>query len=279
MRFVFLFLFGGLAGLCLGQVDYTADSPYRVHTEGELVWTLGPNARVYWGPDTQATLHATLPINTPLQLLERLDETEKRQGFRTNWYRVQYQGQDVFIWGGDLALAKIESPTTALTITYGLQKIRTIQRSNYQEPQLELALVGSNKGQLVDSIHLAAIGTLYTQTQVQLRGAQGLAGVQEVIEIAFSDGYCGGVAATTTLVWDGENWHELGVLSQGFGDNHFSNAYYSYPQDHQKGSNIIELHHEEGYYTTQKQPIYTLQETKVYEWTGAQLLLIEGEGK
>ncbi|MGH1338150.1 MAG: hypothetical protein ACRBFS_18655 [Aureispira sp.] len=276
MRFLLWLLLSGFGVVCLGQVDYTSDSPYRWHPEGGEVWTLGPQTRVYVGPDTQATLHATLPTGTALQLLERLDETETRQGFRANWYRVQYQKEDVFIWGGDIALTKAESRATPLTMTYGLQKIRKVQRGNYQEPQLDIVFVASYQGQFIDSLHIAAIGTLYTKTQVQLKGAQGLAGIKEVVEIAFSDGYCGGVAATTTLLWDGKNWKELGLLSQGFGDNHFSNAYYKYPQEHQQGSHIIELHQEEGYYNQEKQPIYTLQETKIYEWTGAQLLLIEG---
>ena len=83
--------------LSTGQADYTADSPYRKHAEGEVAWTLYPATKVYWGPDTQAVLCATLPVGTAVTILERLDETEKRKGFLTNWYRAAYQGQEIFV--------------------------------------------------------------------------------------------------------------------------------------------------------------------------------------
>lgn len=257
------------------QVDYTLDSPYRKHIEGQLAYTLGANTPLYVAPDTGAVLHATLPTATPLTILERLDEAEKRQGFYTNWYRVQYQQQEAFVWGGDLAVAQLQDSSSQLHITYGLQKISTIQYNNYQEPQLILKIIASQQGQVLDSINLAAIGTLYTQTQLQTKGNQGLAGVKQVVELAFSDGYCGGVAATRTLLWDGKKWHSLALLTQGFGDNSFSNQYYKYPEEHKKGSNIIELWKEEGYYNPNQQPVYTTREQQVYEWTGTQLLSIE----
>ncbi|MFK7797516.1 MAG: hypothetical protein AB8E82_08690 [Aureispira sp.] len=276
MHFLFLLLLIFVPFLGIGQVDYTADSPYRKHVEGEVAWTLYQETKVYWGPDTQALLYATLPVGTALTIVERLDEAEKRQGFFTNWYRAAYQGQEIFVWGGDLAVAKQQNVTTGLTILYGLKQIRMVERGTYQEPQLELVVVAYRQGEWIDSIHLAAIGTLYTLTNLQLRGNQGLAGIQEIVEIAFSDGYCGGVAATATLLWNGQNWTKLAILSQGFGDNHFSNAYYQYPQEHQTGSNIIELHREKGYYNQERQAIYTQQNIQIFEWTGKQLLLIDG---
>jgi hypothetical protein len=279
MHFLLLLLIGFVPLLSTAQEDYTGDSPYRKHTEGEMAWTLSPATKVYRGPDTQAVLYATLPVGTALTILERLDETEKRKGFLTNWYRVDYQGQEIFVWGGDLALSKQQNPSTGWTILYGLEQIKKVKRGTYFEPQLELVVSISKNNQWIDSIHLAAIGTLYTQTNLSLRGHQGLAGVQEIVEIAFSDGYCGGVAATATLLWNGLVWKQLAVLSQGFGDNHFSNTYYKYPHEHQTGSNIIELHQEEGYYNQARQAIYTQQNIQLYEWTGTRLLLVEGESK
>lgn len=277
MRFLFLLIFWPLLGA--GQVDYTADSPYRIHAEGQVAWTLYQETKVYCGPDTQAVLYAVLPAGTALTIAERLDEAEKRQGFFTNWYRATYQGQEIFVWGGDLAVAKQQNTTTGLTILYGLKQISMVERGTYQEPQLELVVVAHSQGKWIDSIHLAAIGTLYTLTNLQLRGDQGLAGIQEIVEIAFSDGYCGGVAATATLLWNGRDWRQLALLSQGFGDNHFSNTYYQYPTEHQTGSNIIELHQEKGYYNQKRQAIYTHQNIQFFEWTGTRLLSVEGISK
>lgn len=276
IRLWFLFLLAcSLVNFAGAQMDYTLDSPYRKHSEGEWAWTLGTAAQLYTAPDTEAVLHATLPTATPLKILERLDEAEKRLGFYTNWYRVQYQQQEAFIWGGDLAVAQVQASNAPIQFTYGLKKISTIQYNNYQEPQLLLLLFASYQGQVLDSIALAAVGTLYTQTQLQTKDNQGLIGIEQVVELAFSDGYCGGVAATSTLLWDGKKWHVLGLLSQGFGENTFSNQYYKYPQDHKKGSNIIELWKEEGYYNSKQQPVYRRRKKQWYEWTGTQLLSIE----
>lgn len=277
MRFLFLLVLVPLLGA--GQVDYTADSPYRKQAEGQLAWTLYQETKVYWAPDTQAVLYAVLPVGTAVTILERLDEAEKRKGFFTNWYRAAYQDQEIFVWGGDLALSKQQSTIGGLTILYGLEQIRMVERGTYQEPQLELVIVACEQGKWIDSVHIMALGTLYTQTNIKLRGDQGLAGIQELVEIAFSDGYCGGVAATATVLWNGQNWKKLPILSQGFGDNHFSNAYYQYPHEHQIGSNIIELHQEEGYYNQEQQPIYIQQKIQLYEWTGIRLLSVEGSSK
>lgn len=276
IRLWFLFLLAySLVNFAWAQVDYTLDSPYRKHSEGERAWTLGTATQLYTAPDTGAVLHATLPTATPLIILERLDEAEKRQGFYTNWYRVQYQQQEAFVWGGDLAVTQVQASNSPIQFTYGLQQISTIQYDHYQEPQLFLLLFASQQGQVLDSIVLAAVGTLYTQTQLQIKDNQGLTGIEQVVEIAFNDGYCGGVAATSTLLWDGKKWHALGLLSQGFGDNAFSNQYYKYPQEHKKGSNLIELWKEEGYYNQNQQPVYRIRKKQWYEWTGTQLLSIE----
>ncbi len=265
-----------------GQVDYTADSPYRALVEGSIGWTLRAETGVYVGPHAKTALCTTLAAARPLFLLERLDETETRQGFRHNWYRVRYADPsptdlgEGFVWGGDLALEKIQTCAPSLQITYGLDKIRLVQRETYEEPQLELLIVASRQGQVVASTRLDAVGSIYTQARAQLRGHQGLAGIHQVLEIAFNDGYCGGVAATATLLWDGQHWHPLDILSQGFGDNAFSNAYYKYPTEHQRGNNLLELYREEGYYNRQQQAVYTKKSIEIYEWTGKQLFLVEG---
>jgi hypothetical protein len=278
--------------LCLGavvrsaaQLDHTAESPYRALVEGAWVWTLGGAAKVYAGPDTQAVLYTSLKAGQPLFLLERLDETEKRRGFRTNWYRVRYAASSAeelnegFVWGGALALQRLRACSSNLQIAYGLQSIKRVQRGAYEEPQLELVVVASRKGEVLGQTTVRAVGSIYTHTQAQLRGNQGLAGIDQIVEIAFNDGYCGGVAATVTLLWDGQKWHQLELLSQGFGDNTFSKAAYSYPQEHQKGSTLIQLRREAGYYNQQGAIIYTQQKKQWYQWTGTQLLGIEGENQ
>lgn len=257
--------------------DYTFGSLYRTLDEGKTYYILKDQSKVHTAPFITATTVAILSVSTAITVEERMDEIVKINGFRTNWYRVSFDNNGIreegFVWGGNIAVGAfrgIENPK--LLFLYGIDNIELVQRGDYLDQSIKLQLNVSELGVLKDQLFIEAIGTLYTNTQGQALGNKGLKNVQEVIEIAFSDGYCGGVSAATTVFWDGQKLHYVDLLSNGFSSEYFINKYFIYPTDKNGTEGKIILREEEGNYDSNKIPTYTNQKEYTFEWNGVKLI-------
>lgn len=254
------------------QPDYTLESTYRQLPEGQWTRLLYEQVPIYAAPAMGTGILARGGIGQPIQVLSRLDERMTRRGFSTNWYAVIYPSPtgpvEGFVWGGDLAVQILLLEGSEQFLLVGLRSIELVNRGAYEEEQLTLTLQICRLGRLLHTSSVLAVGTLYTDLQVKAWADRELQGVQQVVEVQFSDGYCGGVSATQTLFWDGTQMHEVGLLSNGFSDDRFDRSYYRYPNEHQYGPQIVLLQHEVGTYNSRRQPHYTRQEERRFRWTG-----------
>lgn len=260
----------------IAQEDYTLNTPYR--NLAEQTWTviLSPTATIYTAPSTAATSLVQLPLGTPVFITARMDELQKINGFKTNWYQVQFQQDSIwetgFVWGGSLAVAIISgSEDPALKLFYGVSHLQLVSRGDYEEEAIYLRLIAFKDGQCLDSLRLEAMGTLYTKTGLQATGNRGLKGVMEVLELSFGDGYCGGVSATQTIFWDGRQLHAIDLLSNGYSSRSFSNHFFRYPTDQEGLPNTILLCEEAGR-IEDKKAIYTHQKQQAFHWNGQRLV-------
>lgn len=256
------------------QPDYTLNSAYRLLTEGTEAVVWREQVPIYQAPSTQAPVGATARSGDRLRVVARLDEQERRDGFRTNWYAVEHHGLEGYIWGGNLAVQvqPLEAQTWALL---GVERLELVDRGSYDEEQLVLQLTIVKDGHLLASVFFPALGTLYTQVQLQTQTDHELKGIQQVLEIQYSDGYCGGVSATQTIFWDGTTLYPLEVLSNGFSDTQFERSYYRYPKEHTYGGDVVVLQQDAGLYNAQRRPQYTRQVEQLYRWTGQELVRIQ----
>jgi len=113
------------------------------------------------------------------------------------------------------------------------------------------------------------------KTQGVALGNKGLRSIREVIEVAFSDGYCGGVSANATIFWDGIKLHYVQLLSNGFSQKTFANKFFIYPKDPNGKSQTVILRDEAGEFGENKHPIYSHQIDYPYIWNGEQLQLLK----
>lgn len=270
---LFLFLF---QATLFAQADYTFGSLYRTLEEGSYSYILKDQSTVYAAPFVNASVLFSLPVSTKIKVEERMDEIFRINGFRTNWYRVSFDNNGIqeegFIWGGNLAVGAFYAQNSDLLFLYGIDNISLVQRGDYAEESIKLQLNVSQKGQLLDKIIVEAIGTLYTNTQGQTFGNKGITAIQEIVEIAFSDGYCGGVSASMTVFWDGQKLHFVDLLSNGFSSEYFVNKFFIYPSDKGGQAGQILLREEEGSYDASKIPVYTYEKEKAFEWNGVELV-------
>lgn len=262
--------------------DYTFHTLYRTFEKGSQPVVLVPNAPVYNQLDTNRTLQSNLPIGTPLKILTRMQERAKMNGFLTNWYQVAYTYQDSvqqgYIWGGHIAVNKaIAKKDTTISFVYGIAKIGLVDRGGYQDQSILLQVNAYKNNQLLDGIEVEAAGNIYTQTQLLATGNRGLRNVREVLELAFSDGYCGGVSAEAVVFWTGRKLYDVRLLSNGFSDKQFSSQYFIYPSDAEGRNQLIVARNESGAISTQNRRKVTQQTEQVYLWNGQELYLITEE--
>lgn len=260
------------------QEDYTFNSLYRSLEEGQSFYVLKPS-RVHAAPFATAAVLGTLSTGAAIQVEERMDEMVKINGFRTNWYRIVFDHngrlEEGYLWGGSIAVGAFVAKDNSNTLfLYGIDHIGIVNRGNYTEESIHLILYALDNYQVKDSIVFEAMGTLYTQTQGKALGNKGIKTIKEVIEVAFSDGYCGGVAATVTIFWDGNSLFYISLLSNGFSNETFSNRFYIYPDEQVLPTQTIILRNEAGTFDVDRRPVYTRQVDKQYIWTKNKLTVI-----
>ncbi len=258
------------------QPDYTFDSQYRSFEQGKNRVLFEDTSYLYTGPSFKANKQEVLFPGAVVSVQERMDELSTRNGFRTNWYRVDYRLDSRtitgFIWGGALAFQvanSIEKPS--LRFVMGLASNKTINRGNYQEQVIYLKIVVLDNLQVLDSITLEAIGSLYTNVRLKAYGNRGLFSIQDVLEINFSDGYCGGVSASITLFWDGFKLHYIDLLSNGYSSTTFYHQFFIYPQEKGGKRRSVVRREERGIYDENHLPRYQYHENKLFVWDGKRL--------
>lgn len=270
MRIV-LFIIILLQNILNAQSDYTFNSLYRSFEEGKMFYVL-KESTVHAAPFITAPVLGKVTTGRSVRVEERMDEIFRIEGFRTNWYRVLFeckgQLEEGYLWGGNLAVnAFYAQGNPDVLFLYGIDHIGLVDRGNYTEESIQLALYALEDMKVKDSLVFEAMGTLYTKTQGKSFGNKGLESIQEIIEVAFSDGYCGGVAATVTIFWEGQNLHYVNLLSNGFSTETFANRFYVYPQEHQEKEQIIILRKEIGTFDVNKHPVYTSRLDQRYIWS------------
>jgi hypothetical protein len=274
MRIVF-FIIIILQTTLNAQNDYTFNSLYRSFEEGKSFYVL-KQATVHAAPFITAAVLGNVPTGAVIRVEERMDEIFKVKGFRTNWYRVTFdnkgQLEEGYFWGGNIAInAFYAQDNSNVLFLYGVDHVGLVNRGNYSEESIQLGLYVLDNSRVQDSVVFEAMGTLYTKTQGKAFGKKGLDAIKEIVEIAFSDGYCGGVAATVTIFWDGQKLYYVNLLSNGFSTETFANRFYLYPQEHLEKEQTIILRKESGTFDANKNPVYTRQVDTQYIWTGNSL--------
>lgn len=274
MRIVF-FIIIILQTTLNAQSDYTFNSLYRSFEEGKSFYVL-KQSTVHAAPFITAAVLGNVSTGTAIQVEERMDEIFKVKGFKTNWYRVVFDNkgalEEGYLWGGNIAVNAFHAQDNLeILFLYGVDHVGLVDRGNYSEESIQLGLYVLKNRRVQDSVVFEAMGTLYTKTQGKAFGKKGLEAIKEIVEIAFSDGYCGGVAATVTIFWDGQTLHYVNLLSNGFSTETFANRFYIYPQEHLENAPTIILRKESGTFDVNKKPMYTRQVDTRYIWTGKTL--------
>ncbi len=261
------------------QADYTFDSPYRTFAEGSQQYILNPNTLLRLAPSFEALVCDSLAVGKSVEIVERMDEISRKNGFINNWYAIDYYKNKekitAYIWGGAIAIGWVKQRADNILFLYGIDSLKMKNRGNYEEEVIQLKLNVCTQNTLLYQLKIMAVGTIYTQTQLSILNRSGLNGVRSVLELAFSDGYCGGVSATMVLFWNGRKLDLVRLLSNGFSEQEFRYQFWIYPREEGGQKGLITERNQSGSFGANRKPIVKEQKDILYFWNGEQLEAIK----
>jgi len=92
--------------------------PKKELTAGATHYLFGDQVKFRSLPNLNSEVLELLKIGTPIQILEKSEETLNYKGLTSHFYKVQYKNQVGYILGGLLSLEKKETDTTLYLFTY-----------------------------------------------------------------------------------------------------------------------------------------------------------------
>ncbi|MEM1218614.1 MAG: SH3 domain-containing protein [Bacteroidota bacterium] len=178
---------------------------YYFPDEAPLHYLLADQVSLRDAPSTQAKRMATLPIGTPMLILERGKILTRIKGIDAHWYRVQVKEKEGWIWGGLIAQQAFGSSSDpSLKFVAGLAKIEMDHPSGRRVPSYQIRAFRDN--QEVARIEIASL--TFSIGPAQNFGPKGIPGVQEVLAIHMPCGEgCGCLTGDFILFWDGSEFH------------------------------------------------------------------------
>lgn len=253
-------------------------SGYDIFYKDQVYYTLGSNVNIRKEPNTESEKIISIPINTPVKILNKTDYESEINGWKMHWYEVNvelnkqhYQG---FIWGGLLATFKIQSKTDqSLSFLFGPSK-SVLNKKEILDFYVQVRAVKDNKE--LNKLEFKAVGQNDMSVSFYSRGNKKLKGISEVLGIYFSGNSCGAAFGEVVLFWDSNRFIYVKELKNGTDAPYYYSEKLIYPGDKGGKEGVIFLTEESGYYDTEKQKDVIESYKKFsYTWNGESLIKLK----
>jgi hypothetical protein len=200
-----LFLLLLLPLTVLGQ-DKNAYTSFEI---GSTQYLLGNDVNVRKTPASSGAVQTKLPIATEVKIMAE-EGSFAMNGFSAPWYKVEYKNtqgkaEQGYVWGGLIAAGSAKSKTDPdLRFLYGLNKI---QEEDEGATTTGLQLRAAKYNKELAKIEFFGLGAVSTYSKLEVAPPQGLTGVKDILDVDFSDQFCGGAFGKVYLFWDGTKFH------------------------------------------------------------------------
>ncbi|EJF53640.1 SH3 domain-containing protein [Saprospira grandis DSM 2844] len=261
-----------MLGLLSPLVGQNSPSVYYNFLPGQSYLLMADKVNLRQKPSLQAKVLQRAPIGSTVEIIAKSDKQLRLKGMTAPWYLIRYKGQKAFVWGGLLALGQ-ELLQDGRQLLYGYERMELIKEGQIESRQfwLGLRLVQNNKE--LQHLAIKAMGNLQTSLSFRLDDNRGLEQLEHIIELSFSDGYCGGTNGMQTVFLQKQQLYALPPLYSGSDLPLFQHQYFVYPKEHQKSANLLIFKNESGEYDdASRQPKYDQQSSTDFLWNGRVLL-------
>ncbi len=257
------------------QTGYGERTYGNISADSQIYRLISDNVNLRKAPYSKAELVQKLKIGTQLKVISQSDSISTINGFEQNWFEIQVLDKSGkatavkgFLWGGFIAENIFDSKEDkGVTFLYGISKVTL--NEYYEIPYIQVRAI-------LDTVELSklefeAVGSLTTSHNLELYDSKGLRNVKNILNLNFSDGFCGGAAGDIVIFWDGAALHYVKTLSGGADAPVFFSEEFIYPTDENGETGKVIFYEEAGEYMDDGNINYNYQRSTKYKWTGCEL--------
>jgi hypothetical protein len=178
---------------------------YTTFEVGSTQHLLADNVNVRKTPASTGVVATKLPIATEVKILDAQGSLSLN-GFDAPWYKIEYKNEQGkaaqgYVWGGLVATGSQKSKTDPqVRFLYGLNKI---QEEDEGATTTGIQLRASKNNKEIAKLEFFGHGSVSTYSQLEALPPQGLPGVKDILDVDFSDQFCGGAFGKVYVFFDG----------------------------------------------------------------------------
>ncbi len=273
LLFLFLML---LAHSLIAQTRQEGNQSYHQFEKDAVCYLIADKVNVRSEPSTKGAVLVNIPIGTELTILEQSSEKMRIKGFKTNWYKVQFQQngntQTGYIWGGLIAEGWVTSATDKkVRIMYGIASYKAEEKEYYTNYDISLQVRACKNNKELSKIEIKGDGGLSIYHWIENFGNKGLSSIDDIIEIGVSQQMCAGINAYNVIFWDGKDLKFAEQLRPGGDAPMFASDELIFPNDKGGVKGKIIRDQQVGELTDEGKEIIESHSRIAYEWTGNKL--------
>lgn len=238
----------------------------------ETCYIITDSAKIRSETNSRSDMLDQLNIGQKVIIKEATNQTQEIGGYEGMWYNVTYRlngkKKTGYVWGG--LLSAMTAPLNdSLNVLYGLH---SVNKHGYSYINIQVYVIQGNT--ILDSVIIKSDATVYTACGIEVNGQMGVIGINNIINILFSDSFCGGFFGYTVLFWDGKNLHHAVDIQEGADSPYFMDVKLIYPDDRSGEPGIIKYESISGYHSDEGTDIIEDRSSKEYKWNGTILIEI-----
>jgi len=253
-------------------------NPYFQFEVGKTYYLLGDNVNLRAKADIKGELVAKLPIGT----MVKLESVEKSKtmvlnGFNAPWYKVSFSEKGVnktaYLWAGFLSLDALKSESDKnVKFLFGIAKITKKKEKDYSYDEVTMQIRVCNNNKEIQKIEFDGRGSITTARSGEIYHKKGVAAVESIVNMAYSDNYCGGSFGNHIFFWDGKKLLLVKHLLSGADAPCFSTQDFIYPNDEGGKAGHILMKSESGCSAEESHEIeYSERSMTEYTWKNNKL--------
>lgn len=257
---------------------------FQLDTE-QSYYLLADDVNVRSKAALKADIVTKIPIGTKLTLIEMDKTSLKLNGFNAPWYKVSFQEkgatQTGYIWGGFISLlAENHQLAGGELMLFGLSKIEKQKNSDYPDKvTMQVRICKDNKE--LQKLEYDGSGSSSTNRAVTISSSKGVNGIKNILNIEYSDNYCGGAFGNHIIFWNGKKLQLIKHLVSGADAPCYASEDFIFPEDEGGKAGLILLKSEAGCDEeleegeTEPETTYDHRYMEEYSWKNNKLVFLK----
>lgn len=273
-----LFVFALLLSLQLSAQDNQFNPYYQIEADKNY-FLLADAVNLRSKPDAKSEVLAKLQIGIELKILQVTETDFELNGFSAPWLKVSANGKTGYIWAGFLSISNLKSASNPdLIFLVGISKVVKKKMADYESDAVTMQIRVCQNNKEIQKLEYDGKGSLSTARSADLLVNKGVSGVESILDIEYSDNFCGGSFGNHIFFWDGKKLYFVKHLQSGADAPCFSSEDFIYPADESGKANTILMKVESGCSDMESESdeiVYDTHRMEEYVWKNNKLVFVK----